>query len=62
MKILGWFSLIFFVVGLIAIVNGLKNQDTWILCLGTVLFAGSNFFEIIINRHMIRNLNQERKT
>lgn len=61
METLRWISLFFWIIGAVAIVNGLNNHDVWVLCLGTLLWVGSNFFEIIFNRHIIRNINQERK-
>jgi len=60
MKFLGWFSLFFWVVGFIAVLKGLLTEDTWILSLGTLMLVISNFFEIIINRDMIRTLKTKR--
>lgn len=59
MKFLWWLSMFFFTVGSISIIIGLGNEDVWVIGLGTILFCGSNMFEIIRNREMIRNLNKE---
>lgn len=49
-------SWMFFIIGGIAVVSGLKDHDTWLLCLGILLWWGFSFFDILINRQSIIKL------
>jgi len=57
-KYLGW---IFFFVGCLGIIAGLKNQDPMMLSLGTLLWVGSNFFEGMITRIRLNEHTKHRK-
>ncbi len=57
--IISFLSILFWLIGAFAIVSGLSNEDMILLALGTLLWVGSNFFEILINRVRYKQLEEE---
>ena len=51
----------FFFMGLLAILHGLKIEDTFIFAQGTLLFVGSLFFELILMKDNLNQLKNEHK-
>ncbi len=52
-------SSIFFIVGALGIVKALMDKDPWLLGLGTLLWWGCLFFEILIIKQDVKGGNSE---
>ena len=54
MRAEGWFSMFFFVIGTLAIVTGIKNVEPMLVALGSILWVGSLFFEVMMIKQDVR--------
>ena len=51
MRVLFIFSIIYFIIGVLAIIIGIKNSNALLTAMGAVCWCGMNFFELIMMKH-----------